>query len=124
MDAVARAFLVPREDRLDSITQSLLIAWRDFVLLCRYCLEEIVHGDDVPQRGINGVEFRYVATVRKAVGQHALGDRACPRKQDVVGLVESAGCQAEATQRNESITSPIGEPRIPRDDGLAFAPAD
>ena len=124
MDVVARAFLVAREDRLDGITQGLLIAWRDFAPLCRHCLEEIVYGDDVPQRGINGVEFRYLATVGKAVGQHAVGDRACPSKQDVVGFVESASRQAEATQRNEGIASPVSEPRIPRDDGLACAPAN
>ena len=51
-------------------------------------------------------------------------DGAGPGEQNLAGVVESIGRQAQAAQGDEGVAAPIGEPGIAGDDGLARAAAD
>ena len=78
-------------------------------------LQELVDGHDVPERGVDGVELgRFLGPVGEAVGQHALRDRARPLQEDGAGVVEPAGGETEAAERDEGVASPVGEPRDSR----------
>ena len=80
--------------------------------------------DDVPERGVHGVVLGLVTFIRKAVGKHPLGNGPGPFDQDLPGLLQTSGRQAQAPQGDERVASPLGEPGISGDDRLPAAPAD
>src|SRR5262249_24816835 len=59
--------------------------------------------------------------VREAVGQHSFGHRGGPLAQDLAGLTQPAGRQAQPAQGDEVVAPPVREPRVSGDDGLAPA---
>src|SRR5688572_10630724 len=77
-----------------------------------------MHGDDKPERSINGVELRLSALVGKPVRQHAFGNSTRPGDQNLPRLVEPSGGETQAAQSNQRITAPIGEPWVTSDDGF------
>src|SRR5439155_24948519 len=83
-----------------------------------------MYGDDIPQRGIDRIELRLTALVWEAIGQHPLGDGCGPGEQNVSRHVQPTGGEAQAAQRDERVTTPIGEPRVTGDDGLPFPTLD
>ena len=87
----------------------------------RAAVRKVVDGDHVPEGGIDGVVFGGIALIRKAVRQHALGHDTRPADQDVPRFGQPAGGHAQASQRDEGVAAPVGEPRVAGDDGLAGA---
>jgi hypothetical protein len=116
-DAEARTMTIAMQDLLHGVRQPLC---QSFVKPAR-SREKIVDGDDVPERGVDRVEFWLLAGVGKAVRKHAFGDRIGPGQQDVASEVEPAGQCHEAAQRYECVATPVGEPGIAGDDRLAAA---
>jgi hypothetical protein len=86
--------------------------------------KKVVNRDDVPQGRVHRVELRNVSPVWESIRQHAFGDRAGPSEKDVASVVESAARDAQASQSDEGVTPPVGEPGVPRDNRLAFPAAD
>ncbi len=85
-------------------------------------LQELVHRDHVPERGVDRVELGHVARIRKPVRDHALRDGLRPGEQDVMGELETVRQGHEAAQGDEGVAAPVGEPGVARDDRPAMAP--
>ncbi len=117
-DAVSSTSSVARQNRLDGVLEQLAVSLRDALRE----LEKIVDGHHVPERGVDGVELRCLAVVREAVRQHALRHRTGPLEKNRTRVVESTRRETEAAERDERVASPVGEPRVARDDRLS-APA-
>ena len=87
-------------------------------------LKEFVDDDDVPERGVDGVVFGCAALIGEAVGEHAFGNGVRPRDENVAGLGQPAGGEAEAAEGDERVAAPIAEPRVAGDDGFPRIAAD
>ena len=81
----------------------------------------IAHRDDVPKRGVDGIELRLFAMVGEAVGQHAFRYDPGPLHKDVARILQAAGREAEPADGDEGVAPPVAEPRVTRDDGFAGA---
>ena len=91
---IAGAGAIAVEDRLDGLAQPVARVGGVSAVAARGA--EFVHGDDEPERGIDGIVFRRVAGIGEAVGQHALAHRARPGEQDLLGIVEPPDWRASA----------------------------
>ena len=73
-------------------------------------LQELVRGDDKPERRVHGVVFGPLAAVGKAIRQHSFAERAGPGGQDGAGFFEPVRGQRESVHGYERVAPPIGEP--------------
>ncbi len=87
-------------------------------------LQELVHGDHVPERRVHRVELGGVAGLHEPVRELALRHRPGPLHQDRPGIVPPAAGEAEAPKRDEGVPAPVCEPGIAGNHRHALAAAD
>ncbi len=123
LDPISRPARVARQDRLDRALEARHGRPRRRPAGRGHGLEVIVDRDDVPERRVDRVVLGLGALVGKKIWQHALGDGAGPFREDPLGLGQAAGRETQAAERDERVAAPVGEPRVPRDDGPTRAAA-
>src|SRR6185437_3270699 len=72
--------------------------------------QQLVDGDDEPERGVDRVVLGRLLVLGKPVGNHALRDVLGPLGQDALGDIESASCKTETTYRDTGVPTPVAEP--------------
>src|SRR5439155_15738576 len=81
----------------------------------------IVDCNNVPERCIDRIELRLLASIGKTIRQHALRNSARPLQQNVACFFEMTSRNAEPAQRAKRIASPIAEPRVTCNERFSFA---
>jgi len=115
-NAVAGPVRVARENPLDGVIERPAIRFRDVAFRGFHSGEILVSRDDVPERGVDGVELRLVASVGEAVREHAFGDGIGPLEQNPARVVEAAAGETEPAHGDERVPTPVGEPGVARHD--------
>ena len=101
MDTEACTVGVAAQDLVNSVFERISIGAGDGASASRGSIEQLIDGDDEPERCVHRVELRRLAAIRKAIGQHALGDRLRPLEEEAQPLVDAIGCETDSSQRDE-----------------------
>ncbi len=110
--AVSRTLPVGRDDLFENGEEIL------YELHVAGCLLVLANSLEVPEGGVHRVVLGGFPGIREPVRQHPAIHEAGEGRKDASGDLVPARGQQEPGQRDHGVPSPVGEPRIARDDGL------
>ena len=111
--------------RVNGIARTLRVIGNDFLHASKKLTSEIeitrlpdelAQRVDVPERGVNRVEFRRLAAIRKEIRQHAVTNLAREATQNAPRNFGPSGDERQTGQRDHGVTAPNTEPRVAGND--------
>src|SRR5438128_2619855 len=120
-DAEAGPFVVTSKNRFDRYLQFLGVTIVGHGWLLLRGKKIIVDCNNVPERCIDRIELRLLASIGKTIRQHALRNSARPLQQNVACFFEMTSRDAEPAQRDKRVASPIAEPWVAGDERFSVA---
>src|SRR5690349_4362502 len=114
MNLIARALYVP----VDDVSQHRIEVGAHELEVIRI-LQERAHRFKEPECRIDRVVFRSLTGIRKTIGQHSLIDVRGKLSQDALGNFCVTRRESQTTQGDHCVTTPIREPMIASNYGLA-----